>query len=187
VRHVLLKFSGEILLSSIEKLKDPVVAIKKLPKNSIFILRDEPSHFYEDSYIIFLQKICKKNKILFFVQNKDYAYKYKADGISFKDRDKFVRVVKGRENFIISQSCHDLASARIAANNDRDFILLSPLFKTSTHKNIKPLGIVKFNRIIKKLNIAVIALGGIRSANISNLKLLNIYGFAAIDYFLYDK
>jgi len=49
------------------------------------------------------------------------------------------------------------------------------------------LGIIKFNRILQQLDIAVVALGGIRKHNFDYLSSLDIYGFAAIDYFLYDK
>ena len=179
------KFSGKILLSSIEKLKDPFVAIEKLDKNSIFILRDEVGFKYQHDFIKKIRSFCAKKDILFFVQNLPYAKKYKADGISLKEKDRFLRV--SDKSLIICQSCHDLQTAKVAIMYKRDFIILSSLFKTTTHPKKRPLGIIKFNRILQQLDIAVVALGGIRKHNFDYLSSLDIYGFAAIDYFLYDK
>ena len=179
------KFSGQILLSSIEKLKDPFVAIEKLDKNSIFILRDEAGFEYQHEFIKKIRSFCTKKNILFFVQNLSYAKKYNADGLSLKENDRFLKVRD--KNLIICQSCHDLQTAKVAIMYNRDFIILSSLFKTTTHPKRRPLGIVKFNRILQQLDIAVVALGGIRKHNISYLSSLDVCGFAAIDYFLYDK
>ena len=59
-------------------------------------------------------------------------------------------------------------------------ILLSPVFKTTSHPNTQNLGIIKFSNLYQNISqqTKLIALGGINETNIKKLFLLNISGIA---------
>ena len=58
-------------------------------------------------------------------------------------------------------------------------IFLSSIFK----KNKNYLGINKFKLLSKLTDKKIIALGGISSKNLKQIKLLNCFGFAGISFF----
>jgi len=111
------------------------------------------------------------------------AYKLKADGIHLKEKNRFRPVKDLSSRFYISTSCHSVTSAKLAEKSGKDFIFMSPIFETTSHKNVKPLGRLRFSLAIKSLKIPVIALGGINNKNLPLLNNLKISGFAAIDFF----
>jgi thiamine monophosphate synthase len=168
----------KVLLSDKKKNPYPLRQIKKLPRGSIFIARNLSC---KDFY---LRKICKMRGIKFFVcGNKQDVFKFDADGIHFKEKDKFKGLGNIRRRFFISSACHSKTSAIKAQNKFKDFILFSPLFKTTSHKKSKNMGRVRFLKNVKNLFIPVFALGGIKKKNISQLKNLGVIGFGGIDYF----
>lgn len=122
-------------------------------------------------------------KIHFFVQEQSLAYMLKADGISFKEQDIAKPRFKLQKKFTTIISCHNQRAAQFALSRGDDYILYSPIFETTTHKNDFYLGRTRFNYQTRFLNIKIIALGGINNKNMSLLGKLNISGFAAIDYF----
>jgi thiamine-phosphate pyrophosphorylase len=175
-------FSGQILLTDHNKLKDPVKAIKKLIKNSIFILRRE--HNLDLNKLKELRSLCRKQKIYFFVQEIKLAYLLKADGLSIKEHDLASPRANLQKKFYIIASCHNFRAAKLAEKNKDNYILYSPIFDSSSHRNIRGLGRIKFNIQTRFLRSKIVALGGIKQKNISLLNNLNICGFAAIDYFV---
>ena len=60
-------------------------------------------------------------------------------------------------------------------------IFISPLFKSKNNNN--QLNVLKFNLMTRNFKNKFIALGGINKQNKGKLKLLNINGYAAINYF----
>jgi thiamine-phosphate pyrophosphorylase len=174
-------FSGKILLTDQQKLPDPSKIISKLPAFSIVILRYVPSKLLQHIY-----NLCKVKKIYLFLA---YDYKdsksIKLDGVHVKEQNLYHAIAKlgNRKPLLLSAACHNFRSAMQAQKLGYDFILYSPIFKTSSHINSTFLGLTKFRLQTKFLNIPIIALGGISKYNIKQLKTLTIKGFAAIDYF----
>ena len=133
-----------------------------------------------------IKHICQKKKILLSIANNHYlAQKIKSEGFHTKEYNINNGITKLRQNkqLIRSTSCHKFTSAMKAQKLGYDFIFYSPIFHTSTHKNSKEIGKIKFNYQTRKLTLPVIALGGINTHNIKKLKKLKIKGFAAIEYF----
>ena len=86
-----------------------------------------------------------------------------------------------KNNFLILGSAHNIQEILIKINQKIDIIFVSSLFENTKKK--KYLGIVKFNLLQKNFDKKFVALGGINKKNKNMLKLLKIYGFAAITYF----
>ena len=84
-----------------------------------------------------------------------------------------------KTNFLIIGSAHNNNEIKIKESQKVKLLFLSSLFK----KNKNYLGINKFKLLSKLTNKKIIALGGISSKNLKNLKMLNCFGFAGISYF----
>ena len=78
-------------------------------------------------------------------------------------------------------SAHNFREINNKNKQNVDLIFISPLFKTKKYKKI--LNIIKFNILSKLTNKKIIALGGINTRNIKQLKMININGYSAITHF----
>ena len=78
-------------------------------------------------------------------------------------------------------SAHNFREINIKNKQNVDLIFISPLFKTKKYKKI--LGIIKFNILSKLTNKKIIALGGINTRNIKQLKMININGYSRYNTF----
>lgn len=170
--------------------------IKSLPKNSTIIIReydlDEASREEFAKKIIALARP-KKLKILV---GKSFALakKIKADGVHFSDFDKlplnFLKKKSFPKKFIFSLACHSAKSVLNSAKSKPDMIFLSPIFSTTSHADVKALGLKNLaktafkNRNHNYLLPPIFALGGINLNNIKSVRKLGISGFGAIDLFL---
>lgn len=160
---------------------DAFEVCKKLPKNSHVILRDY-DHPQREQLAKDIQKLCRKYKLRFLIaKTPRLAMKLKADGVHFPQfMHARINHWKSRKpNWIITASVHN--QKEIFRTNNADFYLISPIFKTESHANTKPLGIGKLNRIIlQNCNKSFVVLGGINGKSAKKLKNLAIAGLAGI-------
>ena len=101
------------------------------------------------------------------------------NGIDLKDSKK--RPVEKNKFFGIS--CHDEEEIKKAEILDADYIFLSPVNKTSSHQNQKPLGWKKFSELTKETNLPVYALGGLEKEDLLKAERNGAYGIAGISKF----
>ncbi len=71
-----------------------------------------------------------------------------------------------RDEFIIGASCHNAKELEHADRIGADFAVLSPVNKTLSHPDIKPIGLKKFEQLIEGINVPVYALGGMSHADL---------------------
>ena len=155
--------------------------ISKLDKNTGIIFRNYNLENNIKS-IIALNNFCKKNHYKFFLSNNvRLALKLKLDGAYIPSFNKDTKHLSYSftKNFIILGSAHNNKEIKIKQKQSVEIIFLSSIFK----KNKNYLGINKFKLLSRLTHLKIIALGGISSANLKKLKLLNCYGFAGISYF----
>ena len=88
--------------------------------------------------------------------------RYDIDGIhmNVKEASKYSGRPIDNKN-ILGVSCHDESEIIQADRLDADYIFISPVHKTKSHAQAKPLGWHRFNNLCKKTNIPVFALGGV--------------------------
>ena len=89
---------------------------------------------------------------------------------------------------IFSFALHDLKNLSYLRKLNPDMVFLSPIFKTSSHQNQRPLGLFNYIKIAKIFNQKIaknnfFPLGGINLQNLRRLNKINITGFGAIDFF----
>ncbi len=134
-----------------------------------------------------VRDLTKKYSALLFVNDRvDVAVSVSADGVHLPERSFPPSVVKEKfPDLLVGFSAHDLESALYAQREGADFITLSPIFKTSSHPDLKPLGGVKLKEISERVNVPIYALGGVTWDRIKVCYKNGAYGVAGITMFLY--
>lgn len=156
----------------------------KLYDPDILCFRDKSSFNIEELISSFVM-VCKENKInnIFINTYIHLAKKYNAKGVHLTSTQfDEIKVAKelGLEVII---SCHNDEDIENAINQKADAITYSPIFETPNKG--EPKGLEELERVIKKYDIDIIALGGIVSgAQINELSTINSYGFASIRYYV---
>ena len=85
-----------------------------------------------------------------------------------------------RKKFKIIGSAHNISEVKIKEMQNCEEIFISPIFKTSKHKNF--LDILKFNLITKETKVKIVALGGINDQNLRKINLTKSKGVASISW-----
>jgi len=113
--------------------------------------------------------------------NVKLALKLNLDGVYLPSFNKSLKHLNYqiKKDFLIIGSAHNLLEIRIKEKQKISHIFISSIFK----KEKNYLGFYKFNNLSKMTKKKVIALGGINNNNVRKINMLNISGFAAIDYF----
>lgn len=178
-----------------KKISDLNQVLKNLPKKTCIIFReyDLPKQEREELALKYF-KIAKEFGHDFLVgKNFDLALKIKCDGVHFSDRDLEksllnIRYSCKKNKLIFSFALHDLKNLSYLRKLNPNMVFLSPIFKTSSHQNQRPLGIFNYIKIAKIFNQKIaknnfFPLGGINLQNLRRLNKINITGFGAIDFF----
>ena len=155
--------------------------IKKLNKNISIIYRNYNSIINVD-LLIKIKNFCRKNRRKFYLSNNvKLALKLNLDGVYLPSFNKSLKHLNYqiKKDFLIIGSAHNLLEIRIKEKQKISHIFISSIFK----KEKNYLGFYKFNNLSKMTKKKVIALGGINNNNVRKINMLNISGFAAIDYF----
>jgi thiamine-phosphate pyrophosphorylase len=137
-----------------------------------------------------IKKITKKNKVKLIINDKPFATKAaNADGchIGQKDMDFFSsRKILGKKK-IIGMTCHN--SKKLALNAKRigvNYVAFGAFFKSSTKKTKYKANLALLRWARKKINIPVVAIGGINSSNYKKI-LSNGADFIACSNYVWNN
>lgn len=135
---------------------------------------------YEEA--VRLREICRK--ALFLVNDRiDIALAAQADGVHLGQSDMPYRAARrllGPEK-VIGITVHNLAEALKAEEAGADYLGVSPIFATSTKSDAgKPSGIALIEEIRARVDIPLIAIGGINLANAPQVVEAGADGLCAI-------
>jgi 8-oxo-dGTP diphosphatase len=83
----------------------------------------------------------------------------------------------------LSVSVHDEREIELASRLDPDFVLLSPVKATASHRQARPLGWKRFNALAAMFDVPVYALGGLQSGDVDMAQRNGAQGIAAISAF----
>lgn len=145
----------------------------------------EKNSGYEDfkSQALEIQALCKENHIPFIVNdNVDLALDIDADGVHVGQSD--MEAVKVRDligpDKILGVSASTVREAIEAERNGADYIGAGAVFQTGSKSDAVNVTHDVLREICSAVKIPVIAIGGINSGNISELKGSGIAGVAVI-------
>jgi len=167
-----------------------LIKVLKQKKVSFFQLRLKKESFKKRLIIgKKIQKICKKFKVKFLINDDVYlAKKLNADGCHLGQKD--MNILKARKLIgkkIIGITCHNsIKLAKIAINNKANYLAFGA-FNSSNTKKIKYKASINLLKKARKLtSIPIVAIGGINSDNYKKL-LLNKANFLAISGYIWNN
>ncbi|WP_297638105.1 thiamine phosphate synthase [uncultured Clostridium sp.] len=130
---------------------------------------------------LMLRELTKKYNALFIVNDRvDIGILSKANGIHIGQDDiplKEVRKIVPKE-MIIGVSATTLEEAIVAKEEGADYIGVGAVFKTNTKKDAKNTGLELLKEIKGKVEIPIVAIGGIKEENIREIE--KVEGYAII-------
>ena len=137
-----------------------------------------------------IKKITKKNKVKFIINDKPLVAKLvNADGCHIGQKDlNFLnsrKILKNKK--IIGITCHN--SKKLALNAKKvgaNYIAFGAFFKSSTKKTIYKANLALLRWARKKINIPIIAIGGINSSNYKKI-LSNGADFIACSSYVWNN
>lgn len=99
--------------------------------------------------------------------NIQVAREIKADGVQMGFKD----FMKKRPDFpgLVGVSVHSLEEAQLAEQKGADYLLASHIFPTDCKKGLVPRGISWLKEVTSRIDIPVVALGGIKLENIKSV------------------
>ncbi len=133
-----------------------------------------------------IRQTTRKYNALFIVNDFiDIAMIVDADGVHLGQHDISIndaRKVLG-EKYLIGVSTHSLKQALEAEKKGADYIGCGPIFKTPTKENYESVGMGLLKSVLKRVKIPVVAIGGINSGNIMDLKKIGAKNVAMVREF----
>lgn len=162
---------------------DPVMMAKSLPKGTAIIYR----HFGKSDHLDEARKLrevtFEKGLQYLIGDDPELTAKIGADGVHFRrDRNPAERLLWRRRcpDWLITQA--GLKSDLVYKGNYKglDALFISSIFPSQSPSAGKPIGITKLRHITQKLDIPIIALGGIDNSTAPRLIGTGAAGLAAI-------
>ncbi len=164
--------------------------VLKQKKTSYFQLRIKKGSFKKKLIIgRKIQKICKKFKVKFLINDDVYlAKKLNADGCHLGQKDmkiKEARKLIGKK--IIGITCHNsIKLAKTAIKNKADYLAFGAFNSSKTKKVKYKASINLLKKAHKITNTPIVVIGGINFNNYKNL-LLNKANFLAISGYIWKN
>ena len=159
--------------------------IKELSNINIkinLIYRNYKSSNYLDE-LLKIKKFCKKKNFKFYLANNTkIAKRLNLDGVYLPSFNKnlIYSNLQLKKGFKIIGSAHNIGEIKTKEKQNCECIFLSPLFKTSKHKQY--LNVIKFNLISNITKKKIICLGGINSNNLKKICLTKSVGIGSISW-----
>jgi thiamine-phosphate pyrophosphorylase len=129
-------------------------------------------------------RVCKDARTVFIVNDRvDIAIAVEADGVHLGQNDLPIPIARKLlgTDALIGGSAVDLHELQIAVENGADYVGFGPIFTTgSKHDAGIPKGLEYLKIIVDSSPVPILAIGGINSGNIKELKNTGIYGVAVI-------
>ena len=166
-----------------DRIFDELSFLKSLPSKKVFgvVLRTKNKKIlYKKAKLI--SKVCRlKGYKLVVCFNPQVAMAVGAYGVHFSRKIKNIRIFKK-----LSYSCsfHGFSDTRRVKNLKVKSVFISPLFKTSSSKKKKPLGITRLLFLSRSLKCEIGILGGVNNKNIFSLRNKQIKHIGAVSLFL---
>jgi thiamine-phosphate pyrophosphorylase len=175
VRHPRLKTLPGVWLMTDERMGDRLIpAVRNLPKGSGIIFRHYSlPNARRRALFQTVKAIARARRCTLLLGGEHKcALGWRADGSH------------GRHRGAVTAPVHDLREMRRAEASGAMLLFLSPIFSTASHVGAKPLGHMRFARLVNQARLPIIALGGMSAKRAKTLRQIGCYGWAAIDAFM---
>ena len=130
-----------------------------------------------------VQSVCQKHHVPLIINDDvELCKEIDADGVHIGQDDlnlKEARKILG-EDKIIGVSAHNYEEAKIALENGADYLGVGAIFATQTKDDAQNISMETLNEICQKVDIPVVAIGGINQVNILEFMGVAIDGVAIV-------
>lgn len=159
--------------------KDPIKTVRGAVAGGVRIVQFRDKGISKDQYLRSAGKIASITKragiALILNDHWDLVSKVGADGVHIGQGDlKKTSVSRIRksigEDKIIGVSAANLKQALRAEKQGADYIGAGPVFPTPIKPGVNALGLAALQKMVKKIKIPVVAIGGINRSNIERVK-----------------
>ncbi|WP_252231786.1 thiamine phosphate synthase [Clostridium sp. ZBS15] len=144
--------------------------------------------FYETALKI--KKITQKYNIPLIINDRvDIALAVDADGIHIGQSDLPATIVRNiiGEDKILGVSAGNLDEALKAQKDSADYIGVGAMYSTETKKDATSTTMNELKKIMKKVSIPVVGIGGINKERVKDFKETNIDGLAIVSAIIAQK
>jgi len=137
-----------------------------------------------------IKKITKKNRVKLIINDRPFiAKKINADGCHIGQKDlslKRSRKILGK-NKIIGVTCHNSKALALKAKKEgADYIAFGSFFRSQTKKTLHKTNITTLRWAKKKINMPIVAIGGIDNFNYKKI-LRNGANFIACSSYIWNN
>ena len=170
-----------ILMTDEVRLADPLPAARALPAGSAIIFR----HYGVPERTALARRLAavarRRGLVLLVGEDPVLARRVGAAGVHLPERAiRRVGAVRWQREWLVTAAAHSPAALRAAAAAGADAALLSPIFATASHPDVRALGLQRFTALAQASPLPVYALGGIDEARASLLRSSGAIGIAGI-------
>jgi thiamine-phosphate pyrophosphorylase len=114
----------------------------------------------------------------------DVALATGAAGVNLPERDIGIEFARGLiKHGLVGRSVHSVEGARSAEIEGADYVIFGPIWASTTHPDLAPVGIETLSRVAGALRIPVLAIGGMTEERIAEIHVAGAAGYAAIGLF----
>ena len=170
-----------VLMTDEARLADPLPAACALPPGSAVILRHYGAA-ERASLARSLAAIARRRGLVLLVgEDPALARRVGAHGVHLPERAiGRAGAVRWQRDWLITAAAHSPAALRLAAAVGAGAALLSPVFATASHPQVRALGPHRFAALVRHASIPVYALGGINADRAPLLQGSGAVGIAGI-------
>jgi len=171
-----------IFMTDENRVRDPAEVCMCLPSGSIIIARDY-NHPDRTGLVYSLRRITRaRQQFLLVAGDPVLARRVDADGLHLPEY-----MLNDPPNLaafgLVSAACHSHRALIKAEKLGVDFAMVSPVFMTNSHPDVKAIGVHRLARLAAISKVPLVALGGINVRNAAQLRPVNLIGIAAIGVF----
>lgn len=114
----------------------------------------------------------------------DVALAAGAAGVNLPERDILVSDArKLLDQRLVGRSVHSMEAALQAEGDGADFVIYGPVWQSTSHPDVSPVGVAGLAEVARTLRIPVLAIGGVTEDRIAECHAAGAAGFAAIRMF----
>lgn len=159
--------------------KNPLKTARKAIKRGVKIIQYRDKEAGKIEYLKTAKKLAaltKKSGTAFILNDHwDLVGASGADGVNVGQEDlkktSLARIRKKvGEDAIIGVSVSNLSEARRAQKLGADYIGVGPVFSTPIKSGVKAVGLAELKKIVGRIDIPVVAIGGINESNIQRIR-----------------
>lgn len=138
-----------------------------------------------------VSSVCMDNDVLFIVNDyPEIAILSGADGVHLGQNDLSVQEVRSLlpVNMLIGISTNSQEQARLAAEDEPDYIAVGPVFDTKTKYGelMRGIGVDIVKKVVEATDLPVVSIGGITPEGVDLLKETGCSSYAVVSYLYKD-